>query len=370
MKDTWYHITDAEQIDTPALLLFADRIKANIDTAIAMAGSPARLRPHVKTHKSADVTRLMLNAGISSFKCATIAEADMLGACGAADVLLAYTLSAPKLRRFIQLQQLYPATRFSCVVDHIANAALLQERMQSAGRILTVYIDLNTGMNRSGIVPEEAEELCTFVHTASHLELAGLHAYDGHIRDVDLEQRRRRCDEAFDRVLNLQQKLHDQCIPVPGIIAGGSPSFPIHAQRSNVVCSPGTFVFWDKGYLDGCPEQAFLPAAVLLSRIVSNPLSGIVCADLGHKSVASENDLQRRAYFLNADGLEAIGHSEEHLVLKVASNAAIPPVGTLLWALPYHVCPTVALYERAVVIENNQVAGEWFITARNRKLHV
>lgn len=370
MTDTWYHVKDAEQIDSPALLLFADRVKANIDTAIAMTGGPERLRPHVKTHKSADVTRLMLNAGITAFKCATIAEADMLGACGAPDVLLAYTLNAAKLQRFIQLQQLYPATRFSCVADHLANAALLQESMQTAGRILPVYIDLNTGMNRSGIVPEEAEELCAFVHTASHLELAGLHAYDGHIRDVDSEQRRLRCDEAFNRVLDLQQKLHTQCIPVASIIAGGSPSFPIHARRSNVICSPGTFVFWDKGYLDGCPEQAFLPAAVLLTRIVSNPLPGIVCADLGHKSVASENDLLRRAHFLNATGLEPIGHSEEHLVLKVAANAAIPPVGTLLWALPFHVCPTVALYERAVVIENNEVAGEWLITARNRKLRV
>jgi len=370
MTDTWYHVADADRIDSPVLLVFADRVKANIATAIAMAGSAARLRPHVKTHKSADVTRLMLDAGITSFKCATIAEAEMLAACGAPDVLLAYTLSAAKLQRFMQLQQRYPATRFSCIADQLANAALLQENMQAAGRILPVYVDLNTGMNRSGIVPEEAMELCTFLHTASHLELAGLHAYDGHIRDVDLEQRRQRCDEAFNRVLNLQQQLQTQCIPVNNIIAGGSPSFPIHARRGNVTCSPGTFVFWDKGYLDGCPEQDFLPAAVLLTRIVSHPVAGTVCADLGHKSVASENDLLHRVHFLNANGLEPIGHSEEHLVLKVAANAAAPPVGTLLWALPYHVCPTVALYERAVIIENNQATGEWPITARNRKLHV
>lgn len=366
----WYKLPDYSSIDSPALLFNAHRVQSNIQAAIHMVGDASRLRPHVKTHKSAAITQLMLQAGIQAFKCATIAEADMLGEAGAPDVLLAYTLHPTRLKRFLQLQERYPHTRFSCLVDALSNAEELQQLLQQAERGLSVYIDLNTGMNRSGIAPEEALPLCRFVKRSSHLLLAGLHAYDGHIRDLDLQLRRQKCDEAFEPVSRLQQQLADEDIHLAEVIAGGSPTFPIHAQRKEVVCSPGTFVLWDRGYALGCPEQPFLPAAVLLTRVVSHPAPGLLCVDLGHKSVAAENDLQHRFHFLNAEGLEPVGQSEEHLVLSVKDGMPVPPLGTVLLALPYHICPTVALYEQATVIAHGMVVSEWAITARARKLHV
>ncbi|HEX2683974.1 MAG TPA: D-TA family PLP-dependent enzyme, partial [Ferruginibacter sp.] len=78
-EKNWFHIADPNQIDSPALLVFPERVKANIKTAIGMVGDLDRIRPHVKTHKCSEVTRLMIEAGIYKFKCATIAEAEMLG---------------------------------------------------------------------------------------------------------------------------------------------------------------------------------------------------------------------------------------------------------------------------------------------------
>src|SRR3954470_5215176 len=99
----WFHISSPNEIDSPALLVYPQRVKANIQTAIKMIGDVNRLRPHVKTHKCAEVAKLMMNAGINKFKCATIAEAEMLGMQQAADVLLAYQPVGPKLDRFIAL---------------------------------------------------------------------------------------------------------------------------------------------------------------------------------------------------------------------------------------------------------------------------
>ncbi|HEY0610599.1 MAG TPA: alanine racemase, partial [Chitinophaga sp.] len=86
----WYTINNVDQIDSPALLVYPARIRENIDTAKAAIDDVQRLRPHVKTNKIAEVVQLMQDAGIQKFKCATIAEAEMLGKVHAADALLAY----------------------------------------------------------------------------------------------------------------------------------------------------------------------------------------------------------------------------------------------------------------------------------------
>ena len=121
--------------------------------------------------------------------------------------------------------------------------------------------------------------------------------------------------------------------------------------------------------MDLCPEQNFLPATVLLTRVISLPSSNRICTDLGHKSVAPENEITRRIFFLNASGLIPVGQSEEHLVLEVNDGKKYK-VGDLFYGLPIHVCPTIALYERAITIESGKVTGEWKNSARDRKLTV
>ncbi len=366
----WYTIDNIEELDTPVFTVFPERVKANIETAIKMVGDVNRLRPHIKTHKSPDATRLMLDAGIRKFKCATIAEAEMLGQCGAPDVVLAYQPLGPKLQRFIQLTKAYPDTAYSCLTDNIPAATAQAAAFNSAGLKVPVYIDLNIGMNRSGIIPgDAADALFRKLHELTGIIPAGLHAYDGHLRSADIAERTKQCDAGFQAVTDMKTRMAAAGFTVNNIIAGGSPAFPIHAKRSGVECSPGTFVYWDKGYSDLCPEQAFLPAVVLVTRVISLPTSTRICTDLGHKSVAAENEITRRVHFLNAEGLTPVGQSEEHLVLEASEGHGWKP-GDVLYAIPYHVCPTVALYERMIVVENGIAGGEWRNLARDRKIIV
>src|ERR1700730_4191685 len=195
--ENWYIIENIDELDSPALVVYPERVKENIGLLKDMIDDPKRLRPHVKTNKSPEATRLLMAAGIHKFKCATIAEAEMLADSGAADVLLAYQPVGPKLLRFRALIRKYPDTRFSCLVDNSKAAAVMSESFSEYQLNVPVYLDLNTGMNRTGIAPgEEALRLYTDCLLLTGITPVGLHVYDGHIRDENMEVRKQKCDEA------------------------------------------------------------------------------------------------------------------------------------------------------------------------------
>lgn len=371
MKETvneWYTIENVDEIDSPALVVYAERVKENIRTAKEMIGDVNRLRPHAKTHKAAEATRLLIEAGIQKFKCATVAEAEMLALAGAPDVLLAYQPVGPKLQRFITLIKHYPQTRFSCLTDNEFSVTEIATAAISAELILRVYIDINAGMNRTGILPGKlAAQLYTNCTQREGITPVGFHLYDGHINYPDLYQRTSESNRVFERVDEMQKELTGNGYGEPVIIAGGTPTFPVHVNRENVECSPGTFIYWDRGYQIAYPEQKFLPSALVITRVVSLPDKTKICLDLGHKSVAAENELGKRIYFLNAPNLIPLGQSEEHLVMQIPEGH-VNKIGDVLYGLPFHICPTCALYERALIVENGRVNGEWKIIARDRKI--
>jgi D-threonine aldolase len=366
----WYGIKDLSEIDTPALVVYPERVLKNIRTAKGMVLDVRLLRPHVKTHKSLELSRLLLSEGITKFKCATIAEAEMLALARAPEVLLAYQPVGPKVTRLRSLVQKYPDTSFGCLVDDAGAAGDLAEAFADRPEPFRVFIDLNVGMNRTGVLPDKpARELVKACSALSGIRVAGLHAYDGHIQDSDLQTRSERCAAAFGPVTKLYNDMMQLESSELTFIAGGSPTFPIHARRQHIECSPGTFVYWDKSYLDGLPDLAFLPAALVISRVISRPTLDTVCLDLGHKSIAAEKDLQHRVHFLNAPDAEVLSQSEEHLLIRDRGNNTYQ-IGEVLYGLPFHICPTCALYERAITVANGHLTGEWRMVARDRSINL
>lgn len=364
----WYQISNTDEVDSPSLAVFPDRVAKNIEVLKEMLPDVNRLRPHVKTHKSAEVTKILLQSGFTKFKCATVAEAEMLAMAKAPDVLLAYQPVGPKAKRLAELVKAFPNTAFACLVDNDTVANQLNEVFKKINHRLNVYIDLNIGMNRTGIKPgTAAESLYKKCESMEGILSVGLHAYDGHLRDEDLQLRTKKCNDGFEPVFTLQRNLKEAGLPEPIIVCGGTTTFPIHAKRKNVTCSPGTFIYWDKGYHDKFAEQHFVFAAVVITRVVSKPSDDLICVDLGHKAIASENALTNRVFFLNTTNLEPIGHSEEHLVLKV-SGANNYNVGDVLYGVPFHICPTVALHDSVVVINGNKAGDRWSNLSRNRKI--
>lgn len=368
INQSWYVVENIDDIDTPALLIYLTRVKQNIRLLKSMIDDPGRLRPHVKTHKTKEVTQLLMDSGISKFKCATISEAEMLGMCKAVDVLLAYPIFGPKMQRFVALVKKYPETRFSCLVDNFSSAEQIAQIALKYNLIIEVFIDLNIGMNRTGIKPgKEAIQLYEDCTLLKGVKVIGFHAYDGHIREKSFEKRRLIAEESFAPVEAIRMELKKKGYNTPKIIIGGSPTFPVYAKHTDVECSPGTFVFWDKGYGDSLPEQKFLPAALVLARVISLPDKTKICLDMGYKAIASENELDNRVYFLNAPDIKIASQSEEHLIMEVPKGHSWT-IGDVLYGLPIHICPTCALYERANVIENRRAVDRWEIIARDREI--
>jgi D-threonine aldolase len=363
----WFEIKNIAEIDTPALLIYKDRVKINIAKTIALVQAKNQLRPHVKTHKMKEITEMMTGEGIQKFKCATIAEAEMLGMAEAKDVLLAYPVLGAKIARFQKLRVVFLETNFSCIIDNFDVAKQLSDSFLN--NPIEVYIDVNVGMNRTGISVEDALDLFKKCFSLTGINIIGLHGYDGHIHDTDLTARKIKADEVFEKMQFIENQIEEYSGNKIKIIVGGTPTFSLHAlAHEEVEVSPGTFVFWDEGYGEKMPDFDFLPAGIIATRVISIINKTTLCLDLGHKSIAAENPLPR-IKFLNVDDAKQIAQNEEHLIVEVADTDKYA-LGDVWYGVPVHICPTVALYEEVQVVENNEVNTQWKVIARDKKITI
>ena len=361
----WYQISNETAVPSPAMLLFPDRIQENIRRMVAIAGSPQRLRPHVKTHKLPQVVRMQLEAGISRFKCATLSEAKMVAEAGAPDVLMAYPLYGPAVDQLFRLIAKYPDTLFSAIVDNPRHCRWLEKAAQAHGHPLDVFLDLDVGMGRTGIQPgPEALELYRSMARSPWLRPRGLHLYDGHLHIPSRAEREKACDGSFAPVTEMIQILETEGLAPEEVICGGSPTFPIHAQHPERMLSPGTTLLWDARYASQFKDMDFLHAAVAFTRVVSKPGKDKLCLDLGHKAIASEMQPPRAAFFGVPEYQLAV-HSEEHMVITFV-RADDFATGDCLYAIPSHICPTMALHGRVWAVEGNQAVEQWPVVARER----
>ncbi len=362
--DYWYQLKNPDQVASPALLVYPERIKRNIQEMIRISGDVNRLRPHVKTHKSPHVVALQQQMRITKFKCATIAEAEMLALCEVPDVLIAYQLSGPNAWRLIHLMSKYPNTSFSALVDNMHTAKELYQIASHQQTIIQLYIDLDVGMHRTGISPGPAVlELHTYIKNSEALKFNGWHVYDGHVRQSDFTERQIEVSKGFEAVRELQTQVDSS-----KVVAGGSPTFPVHALDESLELSPGTSLLWDQGYGQQFPDLEFLKAAVLITRVISKPAGDMLCLDLGHKALASEMS-HPRVHLLGLEVVEFTTHSEEHLVVRTP-DAPNYQVGDAIYGIPMHICPTTALHQNLIVVESGEVVDSWPVLARNRKLEI
>ncbi len=356
----WFKINDCEKIISPALIFYADRIQRNIDQMIKIAGSVDRLRPHVKTYKCREIVEMQLKAGITKFKCATIMEAEMLASMGVKDILFAYPIIGPGQQKFLDLIHAFPDSKFSTLIDHL-------EQLNSWNKLTKVpirlFIDIDAGMHRTGTSPQKAKELFKSI-LQSPFHFMGLHVYDGHIHDKNVQERVKTVNHSFENVESLIKDIKTKYKHPFEIVCGGSITFPIHAQHAERTLSPGTTLLWDQGYTSNFPDLPFEIAATLLTRVISKPTKNLLCFDLGHKAVASEMN-KAPVYFPQIPDVNILVHSEEHLVVE-SKSANQFQIGDELYGIPWHICPTVALHEQAFIANKSQTTELWDIVARKR----
>lgn len=365
MQSKTYALENTGEILSPALVYYADLIRENTRRTIEIAGSAERLWPHVKSHKMKKMIEMQMEMGISRFKCATLAEAEMVASCGARHVLLAYPLVGPNIAAFVALTKKYPDVNFYALEDDLTCLHALDAEAKRQDAAPGYFIDVNMGMNRTGVETARLYDFVLSIGETEAVTFSGLHCYDGHVHTSDLLDREAEVSDMVADIADVLDRFDTQGVEVPMIIAGGSPSFPCHAANPDVFLSPGTVFLWDSGYLANYPDLPFTPAAAVLTRVISHPADGIFSLDLGCKGIASD-PVGPRGVVVGLENAEALFQSEEHWTWRMlpGHKAERPAIGTVFYVIPTHVCPTTALYSAALVAENGRITDRWTVDAR------
>src|SRR5215469_13582070 len=222
-SDAAFRLAEATRALTPALLIDRDRVQHNIATTLQLLGGRGnRWRPHVKTAKLGYVMRMLVNAGVPQFKCATSLELSVACQAGAQDVLVAYPVIGANAARVRQIAEEHPGVAVSVLVENDSHVA------EWRGTSMNVFVDVNPGMNRTG-VPEDSTEailsLCQSIASAG-LRFLGLHYYDGHLSKYDITERCMPAHRGYERLMQLVDSLAEHRIEVPEVITAGTPAFP------------------------------------------------------------------------------------------------------------------------------------------------
>jgi D-serine deaminase-like pyridoxal phosphate-dependent protein len=365
-----YRIASTEDIATPALLVYPRVVDHNVNVTLRFCdGDANRWRPHVKTVKLASVMKQYIGHGIHQFKCATPLELETLCKVGAADALLSFAVMGANARRVRELAQAYPGTRVSVLIETEAQLELWR------GSRVGIFIDVNPGMNRSGLPVEQRKHLLPLVRAVQEtgLDFRGLHWYDGHRNQKDLGERTRLAHGDYDELVALAAALEKAGISVPEVITAGTPAFPASLSYEGFRdasfthrISPGTVGFHDTTTMEVLPASLgfdYKPAALVLTTVISRPTSSRVTCDGGHKAVSADAGVPTCAVIGHA-GWKPAGPSEEHLPIDLPAGAALPPVGENLYLMPRHVCPTVNLHDYALLVEDGRVVGMEHMDAR------
>ncbi len=416
IRKTAYDLVNTDSLDTPALIFHEDIIEANTNKIIEIAGGANRLWPHVKSHKSQHMVRMQQKKGITRFKCATIAEAEMLARCEARHVLLAYPLAGPSIQRFILLQHMYPSTVFYAIGDDLSLLEKLSEASASSGITTQVLIDVDMGMHRTGVGIDKLESFYLAASSATSgngtagamdavrvvkgavagkgtgINICGFHCYDGNRNDPDIAKRAKDVKEGNEKIFAICSLLkdkrsgkgqdkgmnkadsNDRNLNDLILVMGGTPTFPYHAGYPSVYLSPGTAFLMDYGYMRKYADLSSIltPGAVLATRVISRPGSGLFTLDLGSKGIATDPAGVRGAIAGLEDKAIPVLQSEEHWVFRIADGhvAEMPEIGDMLYVIPTHICPTTALYTEVSVARGGRIENIWDVTARNRRITV
>ena len=366
-----YTIRDTDDIITPALIYYKDGLLENAARAIRMAGGADRLWPHVKTHKSMDMVHMLMKLGIRRFKCAQIAELEMVCRAGADAAILSMPPAGPTARRAAALVRAFPDTALYFIAEcreHIGDYA---RAAAEAGVSFRLLMDVNFDMDRTGAPLSKAEELFAFAAEQEGVEFLGFHCYDGN-RHEEIGKRQKIVDKADAAVFRMRDRLVSCGFRPEVIVFGGSPSFPCHVkyQGEGIWYSPGTIMIFDKNYSTAFPDLDFVHAAAIMSRVISRPAEGLFTLDCGYKGISGDPPMEKRAYIAGFGHCRPVLQNEEHLVFKMdpGYEAKTPAVGTVFYLIPGHICPCALLYPEILIAENGEIIDHWETTARDRRI--
>jgi D-serine deaminase-like pyridoxal phosphate-dependent protein len=266
------------------------------------------------------------------------------------DVLVSFPMMGRNAQRVEEICARYPDVTVSVLVDH-------QDQIGQWSRSTGIFLDVNPGMDRTGIGPEQSEKALELVHAIveSGRAFRGLHYYDGHLGSYEFEKRRSLATRGYDQLAHLASMIEDAGVQIGEVITSGTFVFmfasayaPLARAKWTLRLSPGAAIYGDTNVMQQIPaEYGFRPAMVVATRVVSHPRSDLITCDAGLKAVAGFAGLPNCAV-LGRPELLPQRMSEEHLTLQAPSDSVLPDLGSILYLLPRHAGLTVNNFDIAL----------------------
>jgi len=358
--------------DTPALVLDVDATQRNIDEmqAIANAGGKA-LRPHAKTHKILEVARMQLAAGAVGLQVAKLGEAEVFLASGVTDIFVGYPIvGAAKIERLLALAE---QVRISTSLDDIAVAEPIGRAAAARGLTIDVLLEINTGLDRTGVLPEDAVALAQRVAAVPGLRIKGIMTHEGQAlpRSADEATLARETAEACARMVAVAEAIRAAGISCPEVSLGTTATARFDAQAPGVTeIRPGTYVFYDSTMAAHHAARLEDTAVWAVATVVSRPSADRAVVDAGSKVLSSDRINQKDAPSMVGRLVDRPDHHvvrvmEEHGILALPPGSDLR-IGDRVAIVPAHICAAINLADSVLVAQRGAIVDEWRVAARGK----
>ena len=358
------------ELETPVLLADLDAMERNIDEYAAVADEhDVDLRSHVKTHKNAELAALEVertgNVGIC---CQTLGEVETMARNGIDDIYLSYqVVGESKLDRLCWLDGKLDA--LATTVDSAATVDLLQDAAAKHDRTLHTILEVDMGLHRTGVAPDDAVAFAERVAAAENLAFDGILAYDSHVKSLASTEQEfeEECWEAMELAQAVVDDIEAAGIEVPEVKVGGTATSRYSARHPVVTeINPGMYPFNDVGELELRPWEVSKAdcTATVLTTVISVPDEDRLVVDGGSKTFSL--DKPQMPVPKHREDIAYENASEEHGWIDTSESDETFEVGDRLEFVVPHVCTTINLHDLLVGHRDGRVEELWEVQARGK----
>jgi len=362
-----------QELDTPCLVIDKKALEMNLNT-MRIHGEKYHIgiRPHCKTHKCSKLAKLQIEFGAIGVCVAKLSEAEVLIENGLSNVLITSPIvTKRKIARLISCVEKCPS--LIVVVDNIQNAEDLNTVAIKGQLKINVLIDLDAGIARTGVSFQNAVELGSQVHHLNGLNLLGIQSYAGNLQHIhSFEERQAKSLAIMQQASDMVKTFKSKGLPCSILTGTGTGTYDIDVNASEVTeIQPGSYTVMDVEYAAieamNIPSfKTFKHAMTLLTTVISSNRAEHVTVDAGTKSIYF--DLNNKPCIISHDGLEYDwgGFGDEHGKISPISGAKLPNSGDVIEMIVPHCDPTINLYDKFYLVEDDIVVDVWDIDLRGK----
>ncbi|MDX5436270.1 MAG: alanine racemase [Pontibacter sp.] len=346
------------KITTPTLLLDKKKALNNIQRMVEKAkNSGVRLRPHFKTHQSAQVGEWFRDFGVDAITVSSVRMARYFADHGWQDILVAFPANILEME---SINELSGKINLHLVVVNLETVEALAEQVKHPIR---VWIKVDTGYRRTGVLPHAHHEFDNILQTISDSELLafeGFLAHDGHTYKQTDKDAIQTIHNTSVYLLHLLRDRYKQKFPELKLSLGDTPSCSILDDLSGVdEIRPGNFVFYDltQQRIGACAYED-IAVCVVCPVVAKHPdrneiiLYGgsvhfskdLLLQEDGSASFGRIVTLTDNGWSEPQEGIELISLSQEHGIVQASPELFEKyKIGDLMGVLPVHSCLTADL---------------------------